>query len=93
MDPGQKFLEYAGAFEQSFADDNWSRLERFFTKEAVYAVSGDRPLRCKQQRRSPPDRYRYRMACLRFSSSATAFWPPLPEIHPAGIAKQGPFVA
>ena len=28
-----------------------------------------------------------------FSSSATAFWPPLPEIHPAGIAKQGPFVA
>jgi hypothetical protein len=35
-----RFLAYAAAFEQTFADDDWSRLEPFFTEDAVYRVSG-----------------------------------------------------
>jgi hypothetical protein len=34
------FLAYAAAFEQTFADDNWQRLEPFFTEDATYEVSG-----------------------------------------------------
>jgi hypothetical protein len=36
----QHFLSYAAAFEQTYADDDWSRLEPFFTEDAVYSVSG-----------------------------------------------------
>ena len=35
-----RFLEYAAAFEETFADDNWERLEQFFTEDAVY-LPGD----------------------------------------------------
>jgi SnoaL-like domain len=35
-----RFLAYAAAFEQTFADDDWRRLEPFFTDDAVYAVAG-----------------------------------------------------
>lgn len=31
-----RYLEYAGAFEESFVDDDWSRLETYFTPDAVY---------------------------------------------------------
>ena len=34
------FMAYAAAFEQTFADDNWQRLEPFFTEDATYEVSG-----------------------------------------------------
>jgi limonene-1,2-epoxide hydrolase len=36
----QHFMAYAAAFEQTFVDDDWSRLERFFTDDASYRVSG-----------------------------------------------------
>jgi SnoaL-like domain len=35
-----RFLAYAAAFEQTFADDDWHRLEPFFTDDAVYIVTG-----------------------------------------------------
>ena len=35
-----RFMAYAAAFEQTFADDNWQRLEPFFTPDATYRVSG-----------------------------------------------------
>jgi hypothetical protein len=35
-----RFLAYAAAFEQTYADDDWRRLEPFFTEDAVYRVSG-----------------------------------------------------
>ncbi|MEO8701691.1 MAG: nuclear transport factor 2 family protein [Kofleriaceae bacterium] len=35
-----RFLEYAAAFEQTFADDNWGRLDPFFTETAEYKVTG-----------------------------------------------------
>ena len=31
-----RYLRYADAFEESFADDDWSRLEAYFTPDAVY---------------------------------------------------------
>ena len=40
MDPLSIFLEYAQAFEQTYVDDDWSRLDRFFTPDATYTVSG-----------------------------------------------------
>jgi hypothetical protein len=35
-----QFLAYAAAFEQTYVDDDWRRLEPFFTEDAVYRVSG-----------------------------------------------------
>ncbi len=35
-----RFAEYAAAFEETFVDDNWERLEPYFTEEAVY-LPGD----------------------------------------------------
>ena len=31
-----RYLEYAEAFEKSFKDDNWARIEPYFTDGAVY---------------------------------------------------------
>ena len=31
-----RFKAYADAFEESFEDDDWSRIEPFFTEDAVY---------------------------------------------------------
>ena len=33
----ERFQAYAVAFEESYADDNWQRLEEYFTADAVYA--------------------------------------------------------
>ncbi|HEY5656746.1 MAG TPA: nuclear transport factor 2 family protein, partial [Myxococcota bacterium] len=35
----KRFIEYASAFEQTFDDDDWTRLEAYFTADAVYAVT------------------------------------------------------
>ncbi len=35
-----RFLAYAAAFEQTYLDDDWSRLAPFFTEDAVYEVTG-----------------------------------------------------
>lgn len=34
-----RFNAYAEAFEQTYADDDWSRLEQFFAEDAVYETS------------------------------------------------------
>lgn len=34
------FQKYAEDFELTFVDDNWSRLEQYFTKNAIYQTSG-----------------------------------------------------
>jgi len=44
MEPEKKFMEYAIAFELTFSDDNWARLEPYFTKDAIYTVTGGPPL-------------------------------------------------
>ena len=31
-----RYQAYADAFEESFVDDDWSRLEQYFTEDAVY---------------------------------------------------------
>jgi hypothetical protein len=42
----QKFLEYAQAFEETYKDDDWKRLERFFAPDAVYRVVGSPGFDC-----------------------------------------------
>jgi len=39
------FMDYAVAFEQTYADDDWSRLAPFFSESATYEVRGG-PLAC-----------------------------------------------
>ena len=41
MDVLQQFLQYAGDFEKTLADDDWSRLHRYFAEDAVYVVEAD----------------------------------------------------
>ena len=36
-----RYQAYAAAFEESFEDDEWSRLEEFFTEDAVYEGDPD----------------------------------------------------
>jgi hypothetical protein len=36
-----RYLAYADAFEESFVDDDWSRIEPFFTESAVYEGEPD----------------------------------------------------
>jgi len=33
----ERYLAYADAFEESYVDDDWSRIEPFFTLGAIYA--------------------------------------------------------
>lgn len=40
------FMEYAAAFEQTYVDDDWLRLARFFSEGATYEVRGG-PLACE----------------------------------------------
>ena len=40
MDILTHFLAYAGDFEKSYTDDEWSRLNQYFTDDAVYEVKG-----------------------------------------------------
>ena len=42
----QVFMDYAAAFEQTYVDDNWSRLTPFFSEDATYAVRGG-PFACE----------------------------------------------
>lgn len=44
LEPAKRFLEYAAAFEQTYDDDDWERLEPYFTEDAVYTVTGGPPL-------------------------------------------------
>jgi len=40
MDILTHFLAYAGDFEKSYKDDEWTRLGKYFTDDAVYEVKG-----------------------------------------------------
>lgn len=44
MQAADHFATYAGAFERAYEDDDWTRLESFFTPDATYIVSGGPPL-------------------------------------------------
>jgi hypothetical protein len=39
-----RFAEYAAAFERSYADDDWARLQPYFAPDARYQVEGGPPL-------------------------------------------------
>jgi len=41
MDTLQTFMAYAAAFEQTYVDDDWSRIEPFFAPDAVYEVKSE----------------------------------------------------
>lgn len=36
-----RFMQYAAAFEQTLADDDWTRLRPYFAADAVYEVKAD----------------------------------------------------
>ncbi len=36
-----RYQAYADAFEESYADDEWSRIEQYFTEDAVYEGDPD----------------------------------------------------
>ena len=38
MDNPTCFMQYAAAFEETFKDDDWSRLHQYFTPDAVYLL-------------------------------------------------------
>ena len=38
MDIVQRFVAYAGDFEKTYVDDDWSRLRQYFADDAVYEV-------------------------------------------------------
>jgi len=42
----QVTMDYAAAFEETYTDDDWTRLEKFFAPDAVYEVRGG-PLACR----------------------------------------------
>ncbi len=41
MDIMQQFMAYAGDFERTLADDDWTRLQRYFANDAVYEVKAE----------------------------------------------------
>jgi hypothetical protein len=40
MNIKEQFQKYAAAFEETYVDDDWSRLEPFFSEDATYEVRG-----------------------------------------------------
>jgi hypothetical protein len=45
-----RFIAYAQASEETYVDDDWSRLEQFFTPDATYEVRGS-PMACRLEGR------------------------------------------
>ena len=41
MDNPTCFMQYAAAFEETFKDDDWSRLRQYFTEDAVYEIRSE----------------------------------------------------
>ncbi len=39
----ERFTAYAAAFEDAYASDDWSKLDPFFTEDAVYETLADPP--------------------------------------------------
>jgi hypothetical protein len=47
MDLMKRFFVYYAAFEQTYVDDDWSRLEGLFAPDAVYRVTGSGAYDCE----------------------------------------------
>jgi len=47
MDPMRCFARYFEAFEATYRDDDWTRLEPLFAPDAVYRVVGSRRFDCE----------------------------------------------
>lgn len=48
----QRFFEYAQAFEKTYVDDDWTRLEPYFAPDAVYRVVGSTSWDCEVRGRA-----------------------------------------
>ena len=48
----QRFVEYAQAFEKTYVDDDWTRLEPYFAPDAVYRVVGSTSWDCEVRGRA-----------------------------------------
>ena len=46
-----RFTQYAAAFEDAYASDDWSKLEPYFTEDAVYETIADAPFGNRTQGR------------------------------------------
>ena len=44
-----RFQEYADAFEEVFESDDWSRLEPYFTENAVYEIHAAPPFGARNE--------------------------------------------
>jgi hypothetical protein len=44
MNPVERFVAYAQAFEEAFANDDWSVVEPHFTEDAIYEILAEPPL-------------------------------------------------
>lgn len=47
-----RYLAYAAAFEEAYASDDWSKLEPFFTEDAVYEFIAPAPFGGKYEGRA-----------------------------------------
>lgn len=47
-----RYVAYATAFEETYASDNWSKLESFFTEDAVYEFLAPAPFGGKYEGRT-----------------------------------------
>jgi hypothetical protein len=47
METMKRFLDYYTAFEATYVDDDWSRLEPLFDPDAVYSVKGSGSYDCE----------------------------------------------
>ena len=52
MEPMKQFLAYYTAFEQTYVDDDWTRLEGLFAPDAVYRVIGSGAYDCELRGRA-----------------------------------------
>lgn len=41
MSAARRFLAYAAAFEETYADDDWERIKPFFASDVVYVVESE----------------------------------------------------
>lgn len=48
----QRFAEYAQAFEKTYVDDDWTRVEPYFAPDAVYRVVGSTSWDCEVRGRA-----------------------------------------
>ena len=51
MDPIERFQQYADAFEEVFESDDWSRLEPYFTEDAIYEIHAAPPFGARSEGR------------------------------------------